>query len=85
MALEKIDLKLYVYSGTSGNYSDSDLKYEITKERISSQNNIVLEIGELVKDFLISSFNDDYVCATKWVSAVVQYYNSETNAIYESY
>tara|TARA_R110002153_G_scaffold39719_2_gene114211 strand:- start:2411 stop:3400 length:990 start_codon:yes stop_codon:yes gene_type:complete len=84
MALEKIDLKLYVYSGTSGSYSSSDLKYQISKERISSQNNIVLEIGELVKDYLLSSFNNDYLCSTKWATAVVEYYDSETGAIYES-
>ena len=84
MALEKIDLKLYVYSGTSGNYTSSDLKYQISKERISSQNNIVLEIGELVKDYLTSSFNNDYLCSTKWVSAVVQYYDSETGVLFKS-
>ena len=84
MALQKIDLKLYVYSGTSGNYTSSDLKYEISKSRISSQDNIVLEISELVKDYLISSFNNDYVCSTKWVSAVVQYYNSETGELFAS-
>ena len=84
MALQKIDLKLYVYSGTSGNYTSSDLKYEISKSRISSQDNIVLEISELVKDYLISSFNNDYVCSTKWVSAIVQYYNSETGQLFAS-
>ena len=84
MALQKIDLKLYVYSGTLGNYTSSDLKYEISKSRISSQDNIVLEISELVKDYLISSFNNDYVCSTKWVSAIVQYYNSETGQLFAS-
>ena len=84
MALQKIDLKLYVYSGTSGSYGSSDLKYQISKERISSQNNIVLEIGELVKDYLVSSFNNDYISSSTWVSAVVDYYDSETEAIYES-
>ena len=84
MALQKVDLKLYVYTGTSGVFSSQDLKYEITKDRISSRDNIVLEIGQLVKDYIVTSFNNDYVCNTTWVTAVVDYYDSITEAIYES-
>jgi hypothetical protein len=84
MALEKVDLKLYVYSGTSGNFSNGDLKYEISKDRISTRNNIVLEIGQLVNDYLVTSFDNDYISNTVWVSAVVDYYDSTTQAIYES-
>ena len=75
MALQKVDLKLYVYSGTSGSFSNGDLKYEISKDRISSQSNIVLEVGQLVKDYLVTSFDNDYLCNTVWVSAVVDYYD----------
>ena len=84
MALQKVDLKLYVYSGTSGSFSNGDLKYEISKDRISSQSNIVLEVGQLVKDYLVTSFDNDYLCNTVWVSAVVDYYDDVTEAIYES-
>ena len=84
MALQKVDLKLYVYSGTSGVFSSQDLKYKITKDRISSRDNIVLEIGQLVKDYIVTSFNNDYICNTTWVTVVVDYYDSITEAIYES-
>ena len=82
MALKKIGLKLYVYTGTEGSYTSSDLKYQMEKDRISNQDNIVVEIAQLVKDFLDNNFNDDYVCATKWATAVVDFYDSETNEIF---
>jgi len=82
MALKKIGLKLYVYTGTEGSYTSSDLKYQMEKDRISNQYNIVVEIAQLVKDFLDNNFNDDYVCATKWATAVVDFYDSETNEIF---
>lgn len=75
MALGKVEVKLYVYDGTSGSFSSSDLKYEISKERITSQTGITLEIAELVRDYLTISFNNDYPINTRWVSAVVSYYN----------
>lgn len=73
MALGSIQLQLYIYSGTVGSYSAADLKYTINKERLGTENNIVLEIGELVRDHLEITFNDDYQCHAKWVSAVVYY------------
>jgi len=75
MALSKIILDLYVYDGTEGSFSSTDLKYTITKKRISSQTNITVEIAELVRDFFSISFNDNYSIFTKWVSVVVTYFD----------
>jgi hypothetical protein len=73
MALGSVQLQLYVYSGTVGSYNADDLKYTINKDRIGTDNNIVLEIGELVRDYIDITFNDDYTCHAKWVTAVVFY------------
>lgn len=73
MALGSVSLNLYVYSGTVGNYAASDLKYTINKNVIINQSNVVLEIGELARDFLSVSFNDDYISGTLWVTAIVNY------------
>ena len=73
MALGSIQLKLYIYSGTEGSYSESDLKYTINKERLGTDLNIILEVGELIRDYIDITFNNDYLCHTKWVSAVVYY------------
>lgn len=77
MALGSATLNLYVYSGTEGNYSASDLKYTISKDIIPGQSNIVLEIGELVRDYIDITFNDDYISHTKWVTAVVTYFDQD--------
>lgn len=73
MALGSIKMNLYIYSGSVGSYSDLDLKYTINKTRIGTENNIVLEIGELVRDFIDIEFDNDYLCNAKWASAVVYY------------
>jgi hypothetical protein len=75
MELGKVEVKLYVYDGTSGGFADTDLKYTISKERITSHTGITIEIAELVRDYLTVSFNNDYPVNTRWASAVVTYYN----------
>ena len=77
MALGSINLKLYVYSGTEGSYSDTDLKYTINKNIIIGQTNIVLEVSELIRDYLDITFDGTYTSHTKWVSAVVTYFDSD--------
>lgn len=80
MALGSVRLQLYVYDGTEGSFSDNDLKYTMNKSVITGESNIVLEIGELVRDYLNVTFNDDYTCTAKWVSAVVFYYDEAGNS-----
>jgi len=77
MALGSITLRLYIYSGTEGSYSENDLKYTLSKNIISGQDNIILEIAELVRDYLEINFDGTYTSHTKWVSAVVNYFDTE--------
>lgn len=76
MALGSVNVKLYVYSGTVGSYSDYDLKYTLNKNIISGQSSIILEIAELVRDYIDITFNNDYLSHTVWVTAVVTYYDT---------
>jgi len=78
MALKRIELDLYVWSGTETS-APSIPQYEINKSRIDTHDNITLEIGELVRDYLEISFNDDYNSQTKWVRAVVEYFDESDN------
>ena len=41
---------------------------------------MVLEIGELARDFLSVTFNDDYVSRTLWVTAIVNYFDENQTA-----
>lgn len=77
MALGSVTLRLYIYSGTEGSYTDTDLKYTLSKNIISGQSNIVLEIAELVRDYIVITFDGTYSSHTKWVSAVVTYFDTE--------
>ena len=70
MAFESVNLQIYIYSGTSGSYTDTDLKYTISKSLIGTDLNIMFEIGELVRDYITVSFNNDYLSNTIWVSTV---------------
>tara|TARA_R110001592_G_scaffold166468_1_gene401548 strand:- start:473 stop:1459 length:987 start_codon:yes stop_codon:yes gene_type:complete len=70
MAITTVNLQIYIYSGTSGSYADTDLKYTLSKSIIGSDTKIMFEIAELVRDYITVSFNDDYLCNTLWVSTV---------------
>lgn len=83
MALKSVTIKLYIYSGTEGVYDSSDLKYTISKERISTNSNITIEIANLVRDYLYTIFNDDYTCYSKWVTVSQTLYDSETGLEYD--
>ena len=78
MALKRVEVDLYIWEGVIGN-QPSIPQYEINKTRIDTHTNITLEIGELVRDYLEVSFNDDYVSETRWVKAVVYYYDESDN------
>tara|TARA_R100000951_G_scaffold74166_1_gene62495 strand:- start:825 stop:1817 length:993 start_codon:yes stop_codon:yes gene_type:complete len=83
MALKSVTLKLYIYSGTQGSYTASDLKYTISKDRISTKSSITIEIANLVRDYIDTTFNDDYVSSTKWVTVSQTLYDSDTGLEYD--
>ena len=68
--LKSVNLSIYIYSGISGSYTDTDLKYTLQKSIISYQDNIVFEIAEIVRDYIDVNFNDDYLSKTIWVTTV---------------
>lgn len=78
MALKRVEVDLYIWEGLIGNQPTVP-QYEINKARIDTHNNITLEIGELVRDYLELSFNDDYASHTRWVRAVVEYFDESDN------
>ena len=79
MALGSVTLNLYVYEGTVGSYTPVDLRYTITKNRINNQSNIVLEIAELVRDYLEITFDGTYTSHAVWVTAIVNYFDENNN------
>lgn len=84
MALKSVTLKIYIYTGTAGSYTANDLKYTIQKERLSNQTNIVLEIAELVRDYIDVTFNNDYNSTAIWVTTSETLIEEETGVEYET-
>jgi hypothetical protein len=82
MAIKSATLKIYIYEGTVGSYSNGDLKYTLSKDRITGKNNIVFEISELVRDYIEHNFNDDYPCNTKWVTVTKDIVDAATEDVY---
>ena len=64
--LKSAQLKIFVYDGTSGSYTTDNLIYTLSKDRISTQTNIIFEISDLVRDYIVHNFNDDYLCTARW-------------------
>jgi hypothetical protein len=79
MALGSVRMNLYIYEGTVGSYLDTDLKYTLEKSVIQNDTNIVLEIAELVRDYIDVEFDNDYTCNAVWATAVVYYYDLAGN------
>ncbi len=75
MSLKRIELELYVYSGVETSFG-SEPNYRIDKSRIETHSNITIEIGELVRDYLDITFNDDYLSHTRWAKAIITYFNA---------
>tara|TARA_R110000772_G_scaffold42339_2_gene98367 strand:+ start:435 stop:1421 length:987 start_codon:yes stop_codon:yes gene_type:complete len=70
MAIKTVDLKIYVYEGIEGSYASTDLRYEIQKEILTGDTNVVFEIAELVRDYLTVDFNNDYLSKSIWATTI---------------
>jgi len=71
-------MELYVYTGIYG-YDKGSPKYTIRKDVISTNDYIVFEISELVRDYLDTTFGvglQDYVGQNVWVEADIVEYDS---------
>ena len=60
MALKTVQLELYVYEGTVGSYTTTDLKYTLQNSLIGDDTNVIFEISELVRDYIENNFDGDF-------------------------
>ena len=83
MALNRVIVDLYIYKGIADSYSSEDKKYTIQRERISNRSNILIEIAELVRDYISSDFNNNYQnsSSTVWVTVSISYYDENDDPI----
>jgi len=74
-SLASATLSLYIYTGTFTT-DKGTAKYTITKNEISSNNYVVFEIAELVRDYLDIEFNGSYTSQTVWVEADIEMFDA---------
>ena len=66
--ITSVQLELYIYTGVKLTPpTSSELRYTITKTPIGSNNYVVFEISELVRDYLDVEFDGEYDSQTVWV------------------
>jgi hypothetical protein len=75
-------INIYIYQGTLASYTDADLKYTLNKDRLPGQEDIVIEIGELIRDYLDNGFNGtEFIPVTRWVTIRAALYGADGNEI----
>jgi hypothetical protein len=74
-SLAKAKLELYVWTGVYADQVAADKKYTITKEELGTNNYVTFELSELIRDYMITEYND-YATDTLWVDADVTIYDS---------
>jgi hypothetical protein len=74
-SLASATLSLYIYTGTFTTDKGA-AKYTITKNEISTNNYVVFEIAELVRDYLDIEFDGEYDSQTVWVEADVEMFDA---------
>lgn len=61
--LTQVDMELYVYTGTQT--TDRSNLFTLTSFAVSQ--NVTFEIGEIVRDYILQTFDGDYATANVWV------------------
>jgi hypothetical protein len=74
-SLYKAKLQLYIWTGeTSDKDTNTDLRYTITKEEIGTNNFVVFELSQLIRDYMETEYND-YATDALWIDATVTIYD----------
>jgi hypothetical protein len=76
--LNSVTLRLYVWTGTT---SDTNtLRYTLTKYEVGTNNYVVFELSELIKDFLVTEYGS-YSTDVVWVKYDYQIYDSSNTEV----
>lgn len=71
--LTSVTLSLYIYTGTftaNGSVAAGTLRYSITKKPLGSNDFVVYEVSELIRDYLEIEFNGSYNSEVVWINAI---------------
>lgn len=76
--LHSVTLRLYVWTGETTD--PNTLRYTFTKTEIGTNNYVVFELSEYIKDFLVTQYGS-YSTDIVWVKYDYQIYNSSGGAV----
>lgn len=79
--LTQVDMELYVYTGTQT--TDRTNLFQLTSFAITE--NVTFEIGEIVRDYLLQTFDGDYETLNVWVDYRTKNYISGVAGSFSSY
>ena len=79
--LTQVDMELYVYTGTQT--TDRSNLFQLTSFAITE--NVTFEIGEIVRDYLLQTFDGDYETLNVWVDYRTKNYISGVAGSFSSY
>jgi len=74
-SLASATMELFIYTGIFTT-DKGTAKYTITKNEIGTNNYVVFEIAELVRDYLDIEFNGEYDSQTVWVEADIEMFDA---------
>ncbi len=78
-SLHTAKLELYIWTGVYADRAATDKRYTLTKEEIGGNNFVTYELSKLIRDYMITEYNN-YSTDSLWVDAVVEIRDS-SNAI----
>ena len=75
-SLASATMQLYIYTGVLTTNKPASPQYTITKNEIDTNNYVVFEISELVRDYLDIEFDGEYDSQTVWVESDITMYDA---------
>ena len=80
--LASATLKLYIATGDFTQIGTSDLKYTISKSELGSNNYVVFEVSELIRDYLDVEFDGNYNSQAVWIRYEFDVINSSGTTLF---
>ena len=80
-SLASATMELYIYTGTLTTNKPATPQYTITKSEIATNNYVVFEISELVRDYLDIEFNGEYDSQTVWVESDIELFSASGGSL----
>ena len=78
--LKTVQLDIYVYTGESGD-SSGNRRYRISKDVLGSNDYVIFEISELVRDYIEIEFNGQYNSQVQWVRLTAVGTDADDNSV----